>query len=118
LPGFRTKIDVPFSWESDFWNRMPVRALIVVFLLTLACVSDNYVDSYDGQRRVSAAYAAKAKQCNQPISLLIVVPFDEQESDIKNCENALLSAACPITAIPGACFLLLIKKSPHGALSH
>lgn len=93
---------------------MPIRAVFLILLLLLACATDNVIDSYEGQQRINAALAAKYKQCNQPVSMLILVPFDEQEPDIKNCENEILAASCPFTRMPASCFLLLIKKAPKG----
>ncbi|MCE9597905.1 MAG: hypothetical protein K8S54_08045 [Spirochaetia bacterium] len=110
----KAKMDVRACAHTIFGTSMPIRAVFLLFTLLLTCATDNTVDSYDGQRRINAAMAAKYKQCNQPVSMLILVPFDEQEPDIKNCENEILSAACPFTRMPASCFLLLIKKSPKG----
>ncbi|HMU84127.1 MAG TPA: hypothetical protein PKE49_10125 [Leptospiraceae bacterium] len=89
-------------------------ALLLMLLFASSCVTDNVVDSYEAQRRINAAVSAKYKQCNLPVSMLILVPFDEQESDVRACEGEILAAACPFSRMPASCFLLLIKKAPAG----
>ncbi len=85
--------------------------LAIVLLAVFSCVADNVVDSAAGQKRINAAMTAKYKQCNQQVGMIILMPFDEQESDVKECEAEILAAACPFNRIPAGCFLLLFKKS-------
>lgn len=88
------------------------RACFLLLLFT-ACITDNYVDRYDAQRRINAVLTAKYKQCSQPVTLLVFVPFDQQEGDVRSCEAEILATACPLNRMPASCFLLLLKKAPH-----
>ncbi|MCR9142488.1 MAG: hypothetical protein NXI24_09570 [bacterium] len=98
-----------------FARRFSIWAQAIVFCaLYLQCSqSDNVIRAWDAQVRVNAAYFAKIEQCNQPAGLLLLVPNDVQEPDVRLCEGEILAAACPIASIPPSCFLLFFKSAPN-----
>lgn len=103
---FRKTYNIPLKFLSI--------VALALFLSYFQCNrGSDVVDSWTAQRRVSAAHAAKLEQCNEEISLAILVPHDVREGFVRQCEADLLAADCPLKESPRSCFLLLFIKASN-----
>ena len=78
------------------------------------CVSDEYVDAWNAQKRLSAAIEARRIKCGDSTAPFVPpIPHPVRRQDLALCEGEVLVGPCPFRVAPLACVLLLFKQAPE-----